>query len=99
MDLETFKASLATDSPPAALSLALQALWWEAKGDWEQAHQVAQRDSGGEGAWVHAYLHRVEGDLSNARYWYRRCEKPESRATTAEEWAEIAAALLAGTPA
>lgn len=94
MDLETFKTSLAEADPPATLAVPLKALWWEAKGDWHKAHHLAQKDSGAEAAWVHAYLHRVEGDNSNARYWYRRAERPESPTTTAEEWAEIAAALL-----
>ncbi len=51
---------------------ALLALWWDAKGDWERAHEIAQDVSGADGAWVHAYLHRKEGDLGNAAYWYRR---------------------------
>ena len=51
---------------------ALLALWWDAKGDWDKAHEVAQEVAGADGAWVHAYLHRKEGDLGNAAYWYRR---------------------------
>ncbi len=93
MDLDAFRASLAEAEPPA-LSAALEALWWDAKGDWHKAHEVAQRDKGRDGAWVHAYLHRVEGDLSNARYWYRRAEQAECLEPTAAEWDAIAAALL-----
>jgi putative tryptophan/tyrosine transport system substrate-binding protein len=64
MDFETYKTSLAQHAPPEGLNLAVQALWWEAKGDWHQAHQCAQKQADPEGAWAHAYLHRVEGDLS-----------------------------------
>jgi hypothetical protein len=95
MDLTQFRASLPVAAPPEGLSTALQALWWEAKGDWDRAHELAQADEGGAGDWVHAYLHRKEGDAGNAGYWYRRAGKPASRAPLAEEWATIAAALLA----
>ena len=62
MNLETFKASIAADTPPAATSSALQALWYDAKGQWDKAHKLAQQEPDPIGAWVHAYLHRVEGD-------------------------------------
>lgn len=94
MDLAAFKASLDKDAPPAGLGPALQALWREAKGDWHQAHRLAQAQDDEAGAWVHAYLHRVEGDLGNAGYWYRRAGRPRSRAPLGEERDEIAAALL-----
>jgi hypothetical protein len=97
MDLTTFRASLAAAAPPEALRLALQALWWDAKGDWTRAHEMAQADEGGAGDWVHAYLHRKEGDASNAAYWYRRAGKPTSRAPLGNEWSEIAVELLART--
>ena len=94
MDLKAFKASLAETAPPPGLSDALQGLWHDAKGDWDEAHHCAQRQDDAAGAWVHAYLHRVEGDLSNADYWYRRAGKPASRAPLEAEWTEIAVALL-----
>lgn len=94
MDLEGFKTSIAQDAPPDGLGLALQALWQDAKGDWEAAHKLAQAQTDETGAWVHAYLHRVEGDLRNAGYWYRKAGKPESTAPLKDEWEEIAAALL-----
>ena len=94
MDLAQFRASLAVAAPPEGLELALQALWWDAKGDWD--HALAQADEDGVGDWVHAYLHRKEGDAGNAGYWYSRAHKPASRASLAEEWAEIASALLEG---
>ena len=95
MDLAAFRASLVAVAPPIGLAPALEALWWEAKGDWERAHALAQADEGGAGDWVHAYLHRKEGDVGNAGYWYRRAGKPASRAPLDEEWAAIANALLA----
>ena len=76
-------------------SPAAQALWWEAKGDWHQAHQCAQQQPDPEGAWAHAYLHRVEGDLPNAGYWYRTAGKPVASGALEAEWGAIAAALLA----
>jgi hypothetical protein len=96
MDLAAFRASLRAPAPPAGLSVACQALWWDAKGDWDRAHELAQADEGGAGDWVHAYLHRKEGDAGNAGYWYRRAGKPASQASLAEEWAAIAEALLSG---
>jgi hypothetical protein len=94
MDFETYKNSLAQDAPPEGLSRAVQALWWEAKGDWHQAHQCAQEQADAEGAWAHAYLHRVEGDLRNAGGWYGRAGHPPSTAPLKEEWETIARALL-----
>jgi hypothetical protein len=82
---------------PAGQSLALQALWHDAKGDWGSAHACAQDQEDAAGAWVHAYLHRVEGDISNAGYWYRRAGRPAERGPLDAEWAAIAAALLAGS--
>ncbi len=96
MDLPAFKKSLDQDAPPKDLGRALAALWHEAKGDWDQAHRLAQAQKDAVGAWVHAYLHRVEGDLSNADHWYRRAEKPPSLAPLKQEWDEIAGALLDG---
>jgi hypothetical protein len=96
MDLAAFRASLAAAAPPQGLGPAVAALWWDGKGDWGKAHALAQTDEGGDGDWVHAYLHRKEGDLGNAGYWYRRARNPTSRASLAEEWAAIAAALLGG---
>jgi hypothetical protein len=94
MDFESYKSSLAHDAPPEGLSFAAQALWWEAKGDWHQAHQCAQKQADAEGAWAHAYLHRVEGDLRNAGGWYGRAGRPMSNAPLKEEWEAIARALL-----
>lgn len=96
MDLQGFTASLDAAAPPSGVSRALEALWYEAKGEWDRAHRLAQSVTTADGAWVHAYLHRVEGDASNAAYWYRRAERPVSHLPTREEWAAIVEALLAG---
>jgi hypothetical protein len=66
----------------------------EARGDWNAAHQIAQDDDSRDAAWVHAYLHRKEGDLTNAAYWYRRAGRPEARGTFDDEWRSIASMLL-----
>ncbi|MEC7397204.1 MAG: hypothetical protein VX639_08660 [Pseudomonadota bacterium] len=94
MKIDAFQASVEQDMPPDKASLALQALWHAAKGDWGTAHKVAQDDRSESGAWVHAYLHRVEGDLSNAGYWYRKVGRPQASNSLQEEWREIATALL-----
>ncbi|HEX6015452.1 MAG TPA: hypothetical protein VFY87_27355 [Geminicoccaceae bacterium] len=75
------------------LAPPLEALWWDACGDWDRAHQVAQSVDTPDGAWVHAYLHRKEGDLSNADYWYRRAGRARPSTPLDAEWAEIARAL------
>jgi len=94
MDITEFQETILNDQPPEGLSAALLALWWEANGDWDRAHVFAQDDKTTEGSWVHAYLHRVEGDLSNAGYWYRRAGKPASQAALPDEWRDITATLL-----
>lgn len=94
MTVTEFCASLDADQPPAGVSLALAGLWWDAKGDWTRAHESAQQDEGVTGAWVHAYLHRKEGDAGNASYWYHRAGKPFCRQTLAQEWSAIVRAAL-----
>jgi hypothetical protein len=96
MKLTEFESSLDQKSPPSSLHLALQALWWDAKGDWKAAHECAQADEGNPSCdWVHAYLHRKEGDASNAKYWYGQAGKPVARNELAEEWRAIVKALIA----
>ena len=95
MDFALFKASLADAHPPSGLSLPLLALWSAADGDWDRAHGLAQRDGGPDGAWVHAYLHRVEGDLRNADHWYRCAERACCRGSLGSEWEAITGELLA----
>jgi hypothetical protein len=94
MTLAEFRQSLTKGAPPADLAPALVALWHDGQGNWDAAHNVAQEIDGPIGAWVHAYLHRKEGDLGNAGYWYARASKPAARGSLDEEWEAIAAALL-----
>jgi hypothetical protein len=94
MTFETVRQSLTADEPPAGLSLALLGLWWDAKGDGAMAHESAQQDEGADCSWVHAYLHRKEGDLGNATYWYRRAGKPVCRESLDAEWRTIVKELV-----
>jgi hypothetical protein len=93
-----FRATLADAAPAPGLEPPLAALWWAAKGDWDRAHKIVQDEGDANSAWVHAYLHRVEGDAGNAGYWYGRAGKPPCKADLDDEWAEIATALLHPTP-
>lgn len=94
MTFEEFKTSLSKELPPVGLSRALQALWQDAKGDWDTAHRLAQSVESADGAWIHAYLHRKEGDLANASYWYAHAGRKMPPHALAEEWAQITQALL-----
>lgn len=94
MTLAELKASVAKAKPPAGLSPALAALWWEAKGEWERAHALVMDEGGKACAWVHAYLHRQEGDLANARYWYGEAGQAVATGSLQAEWDRIAQALL-----
>jgi hypothetical protein len=91
-----FKASLVNAKPADGLAPPLAALWWAAKGDWDAAHKIVMNEDTKDAAWVHAYLHRVEGDLSNAGYWYRRAGKPAAKDTLDAEWQRIVDALEEG---
>lgn len=81
------------DLPEPPPDPARAALWWAARNDWHRAHEAAQSDEGQDAAWVHAYLHRVEGDLPNARYWYSRAGRPAQTGPLDSEWEAIAATL------
>ena len=94
MTLEQLRASLSQPQPPAALPPLLAALWWDAKGDWNQAHEIAQTEESTDAAWVHAYLHRKEADIANSAYWYGRARQPRFTSSLDEEWTHIASALL-----
>ena len=94
MKFAAFKASIARDKPPNGLSLGLQALWWDARGHGDKAHECAQAAKGPAGHWAHAYLHRKEGDQANAAYWYGRAGKPVNTLSLAEEWESTARAPL-----
>ena len=95
MTFDDFKKSVSASTPPA-VAPALIALWHDARGEWDKAHGVAQDVDDETGAWVHAYLHRKEGDESNAAYWYRRAAKPVERGSLDAEWKQIVEALLSG---
>jgi hypothetical protein len=92
--LEEFRASVAAEVPPEELSVPLRALWWDAKGDWGRAHALVDELETRDGMAVHAYLHRKEGEESNAEYWYQRAGRGSYRAALEEEWAALAAGLL-----
>lgn len=96
MNLDAFRATLRDAHPPEA-GAPLRALWWDAKGDWDRAHEAAQAGEDAESAWVHAYLHRKEGDLSNARYWYARAGRSIPAGFLEQEWTDMVGALL-GAP-
>ena len=95
-DFDDFVLSVEQGNAPSAdLPDLLQALWWAKKGNWEKAHDIAQDVESSNGSWVHAYLHRVEGDLGNAAYWYSRAGRPAKRDEDMnEEWKEIAKELV-----
>jgi hypothetical protein len=94
MTLQEFRESLLGEGPPCELSAVLAGLWWDAKGDWKRGHESAGQDQGPAGAWVHAYLHRKEGDLSNAGYWYARAGKAPATTSLEQEWLAITRSLL-----
>jgi hypothetical protein len=97
MTLDQLRASLTEPTPPANLAPLLAALWWEAKGDWNRAHEIAQDQHTPDAAWVHAYLHRKEGDAANAGYWYHQAGCTHSTLPLDQEWEQIASALLTGS--
>ena len=94
MNAAEFKASVSGAAPAPQLDAPLAALWWAAKGNWDQAHKIVQDEESSDAAWVHAYLHRVEGDIGNASYWYRRASKLVANGSLEAEWEAIASTLL-----
>lgn len=94
MNLDEFKATLQNEQPPEELTFLLQALWFDGRGNWERAHTIAQDIEDEAGAWVHAYLHRKEGDLWNADYWYRRAGRSRPKMSLEQEWESIVSELL-----
>jgi hypothetical protein len=89
MDKSLFTISLQDQTPPPGVNVFLESLWYEKQGNWQKAHDLVEHVNGVEGAWVHAYLHRVEGDEWNADYWYRRAGKQRTGATLGEEWESL----------
>lgn len=94
MDIKDFRQSLAADSPPPGLSMQLQALWHDAKGGWQRAHEIVQAARGKDSARVHAYLHRKEGDLENSNYWHDRAGSTMPETTLEQEWEALVTTLL-----
>ena len=94
MTPEDFKRSLAGERPPRGAVPALAALWWIKKGDWNRAHEIVMNAAGADAARVHAHLHRIEGDETNANYWYRQARKAAADMTTDAEWHAILVDLL-----
>jgi hypothetical protein len=94
MDLQEFRLSLGQAEPPHGLEPALNALWHDAKAGWDEAHKIVQQQNDAASAWVHAYLHRKQGDGDNAHYWYRRAHQPPATGALADEWEHIVRALL-----
>ncbi|MDP9230000.1 MAG: hypothetical protein M3O67_04910 [Bacteroidota bacterium] len=94
MTLKEFQKSLLSPSPPINLSSYFQSLWYDEKGNWQKAHNIIQDIEDKTAAWIHAYLHRKEGDKGNARYWYNRAGKPMPDYSLQQEWQEIVIAIL-----
>ncbi len=94
MNAADFKASLSDTVPAPEVDAPLAALWWAAKGNWNEAHRIVQDEHGKEAAWIHAYLHRVEGDPGNAGYWYRQAGRPVATGSLEAEWEAIVSALI-----
>jgi hypothetical protein len=94
MTFTKFKETLNSNFPPISLNDLLKALWYDAKGNWDQSHKITQDISGADAAWIHAYLHRKEGDSGNASYWYSKAGKIFSNKSLEEEWEEIVISLL-----
>jgi hypothetical protein len=95
MTADDLLATIAQPAPPEGIPPLVRALWLDARGDWDGAHAVVGDEEGADAAWVHAYLHRKEGDASNAGYWYARAGRPREAGDLREEWRRIATALLA----
>ena len=94
MNLEEFRKSLSTSTPPENISSHLKALWYAGKDDWEASHNIAQDIHDKNGSWIHAYLHRVEGDTFNANYWYNKAGRRMPGYSFQQEWEEISVALM-----
>ncbi|WP_119078737.1 hypothetical protein [Chitinophaga alhagiae] len=94
MTFDQFKNSLRQPAPPAGLSPVLEAMWWDGRGDWERSHNIAQEVHSADGSWVHAYLHRKEGDPGNAGYWYARAGKRMPAVPLEAEWEQMVTVLL-----
>ena len=94
MTFEQFRETIGASAPPSSVSDHLKALWYDAKDDWEQSHTIIQDIEDADAAWIHAYLHRKEGDIGNADYWYRRAGRKRTSESLEQEWENIVATLI-----
>lgn len=94
MDTFTFMASLSADVAPEDISVYLLALWYDAKGDWDKAHETIQDITTNDASWIHAYLHRKEGDQFNADYWYRKAGRKRPDSSLQQEWEQLVEAFI-----
>ena len=94
MNFEEFRQTLSSVEPPGKVSLYLLSLWYDARSDWEKSHNIIQDINDATASWIHAYLHRKEGDIGNADYWYHRAGKKRPSIPLPEEWDVIVKALL-----
>jgi hypothetical protein len=92
--LEELRGSLESPKPPAGLGKPLEALWHAGRGEWARAHRIVMSAKSRDAAWVHAFLHRQEGDRDNARYWYRQAKRPEFEGSLEDEWMAMAGEML-----
>ena len=93
MNFEAFQKSINADNPPEGLNSYLLSLWFDAKGDWTKAHEIIQDEDDKTGSWIHAYLHRKEGDIGNADYWYRKAGQTRPEYSLEEEWKRLSSQL------
>lgn len=87
--LAEFKATFSAGQPPAGISIQLKSLWYDGKGNWQQAHNLIDQLTDRSSAWIHAYLHRKEGDIWNADYWYSRARQTRPDVSLDEEWEKL----------
>lgn len=97
MSLQEIRESLTQPQPDNVWPELVKAMWWDAKGNWERAHNIAQDIESSDGSWVHAYLHRKEGDNGNAGYWYHRAGRPAFSGALEDEWNSIVTELMDGS--
>lgn len=94
MELEIFQQALKSETPPEGINVYLEAMWYDAHGNWNKAHTLVDHLEDATASWVHAYLHRKEGDIWNADYWYRKAGRKRPDISLQQEWEQITKALL-----
>ncbi len=94
MTFEDFKNSTLHPEPPTGISNELLSLWYDAKDNWDKAHAIIQKEESADAFWIHAYLHRKEGDISNAEYWYQNTGKQRPKYSLHNEWEKICKSIV-----